>query len=297
MWPTNEQPSEQLSILVDDEGHRDDLVVRVTRIAEKTGCSIVSDVRGWLSKDFFSWHIRRYSTNRRRAPIYWQLGTPSGSYSVWIYVHSFSKDTVFRIQNEYIAPKLSYEDRRLSRMVDELREDVTPAQRKAVAKQETFVDELRTMLGEVGRVAPLWAPDLDDGVAINFAPLWRLVPQHKAWQKELKKVWNALRDGEYEWTHLALRLWPERVIPKCATDRSLAVAHGLEDEFWIQDDDGEWEPRETSLDFLDEIIRERSSPAVKDALKELCEAPSASSSARTHSRNGTAKRSAAGGRS
>jgi hypothetical protein len=26
-----------------------------------------------------------------------------------------------------------------------------------------------------------------------------------------------------------MRLWPERVVPKCAKDRSLAIAHGLED--------------------------------------------------------------------
>ena len=41
---------------------------------------------------------------------------------------------------------------------------------------------------EVERVAPLWKPNLDDGVIINFAQLWRLVPQNKCWQKELKPV-------------------------------------------------------------------------------------------------------------
>ena len=58
--------------------------------------------------------------------------------------------------------------------------------------REAFVEELRAFLDEVKRVAPLWKPNLDDGVVINFAPLWRLVPQHKLWQKEVKSAWDAL---------------------------------------------------------------------------------------------------------
>ena len=40
--------------------------------------------------------------------------------------------------------------------------------------------------------------------------------------------------GKYDWAHIAMHLWPERVVPKCATDRSLAIAHGLEDVFWVE---------------------------------------------------------------
>ena len=67
-------------------------------------------------------------------------------------------------------------------------------------------------------------PSFEDGVIINFAPLWRLVA-HKTWRSELKATWDALTRGEFDWTHLAMRLWPDRVVPKCATDRSLAIAH------------------------------------------------------------------------
>ena len=67
-----------------------------------------------------------------------------------------------------------------------------PPSARTLAAQEAFVEELRAFLDEVKRVAPLWKPNLDDGVVINFAPLWRLVPQHKPWQKELKSTWDAL---------------------------------------------------------------------------------------------------------
>jgi hypothetical protein len=116
---------------------------------------------------------------------------------------------------------------------------------------------------------------LDDGVVINFAPLWRLVPQNKAWQKELKATWDALCEGKYDWAHLAMHLWPERVVPACATDRSLAIAHGLEDVFWVEGSDGKWTTRKTPSRRGDELVRERTSPAVKSAIKSLLEAPTA----------------------
>ena len=131
------------------------------------------------------------------------------------------------------------------------------------------------LLDEVERVAPLWNPDLDDGVVIVIAPLWRLVPQHKAWQKELKTNWDALCAGKYDWAHLAMHLWPERVVPKCAEDRSLAIAHGLEDVFWEEGADGKWTAREEPTRPVDELVAERTSPAVKAALESLLSAPAA----------------------
>jgi hypothetical protein len=72
-----------------------------------------------------------------------------------------------------------------------------------------------------------------------------------------------------------MHLWPERVVPKCAKDRSLAIAHGLEDVFWVEGTDGKWTARKTPTRSVDELVRERTSPAVKSALKSLLEAPAA----------------------
>ena len=119
--------------------------------------------------------------------------------------------------------------------------------------------------------------NLNDGVIINFAPLWRLVPQNKSWQKECKKVWDKLVAGEYDWAHLAMHLWPERVVPKCVTDASLAIAHGLEETFWTQDDRNRFQPLEEPTTgwqpIIDQLIEERTSPAVKASLESLLNAP------------------------
>lgn len=273
MYPEGEDPGDRPDILVDDEGHADDLTARVHTIADHVRVGVRENLRTWLTKDFFPLHITMYSRSHRKAPTYWQLATRSASYSVWLYIHAFSKDTLFRVQNDYAAPKLAHEERRLESLTKELREKATAAQRKELTAQESFVDELRAFLEEVKGVAPLWNPNLDDGVIINFAPLWRLVPHHKPWQKALKSTWDALGEGKYDWAHLAMHLWAERVVPKCAKDRSLAIAHGLEDVFWVEGTDGKWTARKTPTRSIDELVRERTSPAVKAALKSLLEAP------------------------
>jgi hypothetical protein len=150
-------------------------------------------------------------------------------------------------------------------------ESPTAGERKEISTREAVVEELRAILDEVKRVAPLWNPSLDDGVVLAMAPLWRIV-QHKLWRKELKTRWDELAAGNYDWAHLAMHLWPERVVPKCATDRSLAIAHGLEDVFWVQGTDGKWKARTTPTRPVDALVRERSSPAVKASLQSLLDA-------------------------
>jgi len=281
MWPDNEPrfiyPPD---VMVDDSGHDDDIRTRVANAAFKVGLADTEDLRQWLAREFFPLHVKMYSKSRRKAPIYWQLATPSASYSVWLYIHAFSNDTLFRVQNDYVGPKLGHEERLLEAMEHELRGQATAAERKTLAVQEAFVEELRTFLDEVKRVAPLWKPNLDDGVIINFAPLWRLVPQHKPWQKEVRATWEALCDGKYDWAHLAMHLWPERVVPKCAADRSLAIAHGLEEVFWVQGEDDKWTTREIPTRSVVELVLERTSPAVKAALTRLLEAPVANGGSR-----------------
>lgn len=275
-------------ILVDDPGHPHDLTPAVrsvfdvvfgaeadarwneaTALLDPKDCNL----RNWLAKGFFKHHLKRHSKSRRKAPIIWQLATPSSSYSVWLYAHRLTKDSFFQVQNDLVAQKLAHEERKHSGLLQAAGSSPAASQRKEIAAQETLVEELRAMLDEVKRITPLWQPDLNDGVVLTMAPLWRLVLQHKSWQKELKTAWEALCAGEYDWAHLAMHLWPERVVPKCAADRSLAIAHGLEDVFWAEGADGKWKARFTPTRPVEDLVRERSSSAVRAALKSLLEVP------------------------
>ncbi|HTF61392.1 MAG TPA: hypothetical protein VK638_01640, partial [Edaphobacter sp.] len=271
-------------VLVDDPGHCADITALVSQYGRVLNAPHVpledpDLIRGILRNDFFLAHITSYSEAGRRAPIYWQLSTPSASYSVWLYTHAFSPDTLYKVQNDFIATKLAHEERKLEEMRAEFDRSTPAVRLKEHVTQEAFVDELRTFSVEVKLVAPVWRPTIDDGVVINFAPLWRLVPHQNAWQKELKLAWDKLVDGEEDWAHLAMRLWPERVVPKCANDRSLAIAHGLEDTFWVEADDGKWKPRSIPTRSVEELVRDMTSSSVKAALKKLLEAPVPSAAA------------------
>ena len=297
-------------ILVEDRGHPSD-GVRACRAAvaqcwpscdlDEVWTQIESvfgqdqnPVRTWIRSGFFDFHIGRYSKSRRRAPIYWQLATPSASYSLWLYYHRLTRDTLYRALNDYATPKLKYEERKLTSLTQDAGPNPSASQRKEINAQDSFVAELGAFLGEAARVAPLWNPDLNDGVIINFAPLWRLVPQNRSWQKECKKVWDKLVAGEYDWAHLAMHLWPERVVPRCAKDRSLAITHGLEEVFWEEDDDGKWQPRKVSRDIVERIVEAGTSAAVKSALDDLLRAPAPTTSPRGRRGGGRRRRSANG---
>jgi len=277
----------ETGVLVHDAGHANDLTAAVRRVfdvvlgtdADRWWDEVASrldpkgqDLRAWLAGDFFERHIKQYSKSRRKAPIYWQLATPSAKYAVWVYYHRISKDTFYRVL-EFVGPKVQHEDHKLTSMRQEAGPNPTASQRKELAAQEEFLDELRAFQEEVARIAPLWNPNLDDGVIINFAPLWRLVPQHKAWQREVRACWDRLVAGEYDWSHHAMHLWPERVVPKCRTGRSLAIAHGLEERLWEEGTDGKWRVRTVKAAEIDALIKERTSSTVKDALEKLLNTP------------------------
>jgi hypothetical protein len=285
---TDDYPLTIRDILVDDKGHTDDIVSAIREVLGviwdnpddiyHEAVVLLSgngsdDLRPWLSASFFEGHIKRYSKSRRRAPIYWCLSTPSRSYAVWLYYHRFNKDTLYRVIKEYVEPKIQLEERRLANSRGDAGPNPTAGQRDAIEKQEQFVAELQTFRDDIARVAPLWNPDLNDGVIINFAPLWRLTPWPRTWQKECQQTWDALVRGDYDWSALAMRLWPERVVPKCRDDRSLAIAHGLDDVFWQERDDGKATRRDVTDAQLRALIAERTSPAIQAALAVLHAAP------------------------
>jgi hypothetical protein len=217
-------------ILVDDQGHPNDLACLVEEVLSRIGVSVPDAVRRWLQKDFFSFHLQRYSKSRRKAPIYWPLSTVSGSYTLWIYYPSLNNQTLFTAVNDFLdGPngKLT----QVSRECAALRikgSSRSPEEEKRYETLQTFEQELTDLHDTLLKIAPTYQPNHDDGVQITAAPLWQLF-RHKPWQKELKDTWTKLEKGNYDWAHLAMAYWPERVREKCKTEKSFAIAHRLED--------------------------------------------------------------------
>ncbi len=214
-------------VLVDDLGHAHDLPRLIEEVLDRVDAEVPGDVRRWLQRDFFALHLKQYSKSRRKAPIYWPLSTSSGSYTLWVYYPSLTSQTLYTAINDFIEPKLKQvgldaavlRDRGSARSRDD---------EKAFEGLQSLELELIELRDTLLRIAPTYKPNHDDGVQITAAPLWPLFT-HKPWQKVLKDTWVKLEKGDYDWAHLALAYWPDRVREKCRTDRSLAIAHGLED--------------------------------------------------------------------
>ena len=178
-------------ILVDDPGHPRDLTAAVRAVFDTVfGASADAvwqeaaalldpkghDLRTWLARDFFDHHLARHSKSRRKAPILWQLGPASAGYSIWSTPTGSPATACSPSARDVVAPKLALEERRQTSLVQEAGPNPTAKQRAEIAAQDAVVAELRVFADEVRRVAPLWNPDLDDGIVLVEAPLWRLVP-------------------------------------------------------------------------------------------------------------------------
>jgi len=238
-------------ILVDDPDHQSDIVRLVRAVLrllwpgeaatdaeriEREACAMLGarELREYVAKPtgFFSNHLKRYSKSRRQAPIYWPLSTVSGSYTLWVYYHRLSSDTLFTAVNRYVDPKIA----QIRRRTEEVRARLdTASGREATGLREqhdraaAFLRELEAFRTELLRMAGLpYQPNLDDGVIINAAPLHKLFRQRE-WANATLECWAKLVKGDYDWARLAHTLWPERVQQKCRTDKSLAIAHGRED--------------------------------------------------------------------
>lgn len=227
MLPDGAEPFHgHAGILLDDAGHPHDLARLVEEVLARVDVPIPSDVRRWLQRDYFSFHLQRYSKSRRRAPIYWPLSTMSGNYTLWVYYPSLTSQTLYTAVNDFIEPKL----KQVGADVSALRSKGSVRTRndeKQLEALQAFELELIELRDALLKLAPTYKPNQDDGVQICAAPLWSLF-RHKPWQKVLKDTWAKLEKGDYDWAHLAMNYWPERVREKCKADKSLAIAHGLE---------------------------------------------------------------------
>jgi hypothetical protein len=255
-------------ILVDDDGHYEDIVARVrdalsvlwgdrASAIEQEACDIlgVRTLRDYFAEKksggkFFKDHLKRYSKSRRQAPIYWPLSTESGTYTLWIYYHRLDDQTLYSCVNNFVEPKLELTVNELSTLRS--KSTRSSQEEKQLERLSDLEGELKDFRDELLRLAKFWKPNLNDGVQITAAPLWNLF-RDKAWQKKLKQTWESLEKGEYDWAHLAGSIWPERVLRKCHEDRSLAIAHGVEDDLWIEQKTPtkkgakmEWKPKSLS---------------------------------------------------
>ena len=84
------------------------------------------------------------------------------------------------------------------------------------------------MMAEIAKIQSSgYLPNHDDGVPVTSAPLVNIIP-HRGWKQECADNMEQLENGEYDWSHLAMSMYPARVTQKAKKDWCLALTHGLE---------------------------------------------------------------------
>lgn len=188
------------------------------------------DLRKFIQRKFFTQHhIKLY---RKRA-VYWSIQSRDLSYGFVLFHEKIHKDTFYVLQRDYLDIKRN----RIALRLEEIQNRLESAQGREGKRIETEMAEQQELAEELGQFAkdleditqngyeprPNW---IDDGVILRMAPLWKVIP---VWQKEPKKYWDRLASGDYDWSHIAMHYWPERAREKCKTNKSYAIAHGLEE--------------------------------------------------------------------
>jgi hypothetical protein len=148
-----------------------------------------------------------YVKSRRKAPIYWLLQSSKRNYALWLYYHRLNSDLLFKASVNYVEPKLRSEEQRLEQLRAQRASAGTSGREakqleRQLDRQEALLSELRDFHDKLRRAADLHlAPGLNDGVVLNIAPLWELVPWNEA-----KKYWDELLTGKYEWSSIGRQL-------------------------------------------------------------------------------------------
>ena len=169
---------------------------------------------------FFDYHFKRYTKSRRKAPIYWLLASEDGTVDYWIYYPKLSKNTL---------PQLIIQ---LREKGEQLRTRLNAALAAHDKTQETQVrakqEKVEGMMEKLNRIIEAgYVPNHDDGVPVTAAPLQHLAAS-RLWRTECEKNMEILAKGDYDWSHLAMSMYPARVAQKAKKDWCMALTHGLE---------------------------------------------------------------------
>ena len=196
-------------ITVLDDGHSDDAPSRVKEVLNKVlnekQTEEVIDTLGGNSRKFLmnEFFIKHHIPMYKKRPIYWLLCSNKKNYGFYIYNLKFTQDMLYSLIRKYIDPRMNLEKSKL-RDYHKKKEKTGILKEKReidkfIVKSEDFIDELELFKTEIQKVIDTgFKPDIDDGVILNMAYLYKLIP----W-KEPEKYYKDLKNGKYKWSHVS----------------------------------------------------------------------------------------------
>ena len=136
--------------------------------------SLGRELRSYFLTDFYKDHLQTY----KKRPIYWMIQSPKKGFSVLIYLHRYTRDTMNLVLNRYLREYQVKLRSRIAHLAEVQTSGAVNTRDKTAARKE--FDKLTKTLHECEEwerqvVLPLAQArielDLDDGVKVNYLKL------------------------------------------------------------------------------------------------------------------------------
>jgi hypothetical protein len=76
-------------------------------LQEEIESLVERDLHSWVSNRYFRYnHCKEYKRRGQRNPLYWQLESPDGAFSCFIYYHEISANTLPKLRGQYLDPRI-----------------------------------------------------------------------------------------------------------------------------------------------------------------------------------------------
>lgn len=173
--------------VLDGEWFEDDIVARTREFLRATFGeatlrenirfieeSLGRELRSYFLTDFYKDHLQTY----KKRPIYWMIQSPKKGFSVLIYLHRYTRDTMNLVLNRYLREYQVKLRSRIAHLAEVQTSGAVSTRDKTAARKE--FDKLTKTLHECEEwerqvVLPLAQArielDLDDGVKVNYLKL------------------------------------------------------------------------------------------------------------------------------
>ncbi len=131
------------------------------------------NIEEWLSEQLFrNHHCKEYRRRGQRIPIYWQLESPNGAFSCFIYYHKINQNTLPKLRGQYLDPRIDELENELETLNAQTSGDNPDKEllkrREEVKKDLDDVEEFRRTIDEM----------IDDSVTVDFEKgIWENIKQ------------------------------------------------------------------------------------------------------------------------
>jgi hypothetical protein len=121
------------------------------------------EIRNWISDRYFRYnHCKQYKRRGQCNPIYWQLESPGGAFSCFIYYHSIDVNTLPKLRGQYLDPRIGELENELETLTAQTSGD-NPDKELLNRKEEVQndLDDIREFRDTIDEM-------IDDGVTVDI---------------------------------------------------------------------------------------------------------------------------------